>query len=135
MGKYPYFPKVNSTWNKQQTFDGITIKEVTTPSTNPPANYMKLYFKADGKLYKLNSSGAETVSNATVSSITQALLDAKADLTNPNFPSYSDIDIITIPSNPSADKGRIYLKQIDANNDGMFILIKKAGSFVEVQIA
>ena len=85
MGKYPYFPKVKSEWNKQQTFDGITIKEVTTPSENPPSNYMKLYFKADGKLYKLNSSGVETVSNATVSAITQALLDAKANLASPTF--------------------------------------------------
>ena len=93
MGKYPYFPKVNSTWNKEQTFDGITIKEVTTPSTNPPANYMKLYFKADGKLYKLNSSGAETVSNSTVSAITQALLDAKANINNPSF-----TGIVTIPN-------------------------------------
>ena len=93
MGKYPYFPKVNSTWNKQQTFDGITIKEVTTPSENPPANYMKLYFKADGKLYKLNSSGAETVSNSTVSAITQALLDAKANINNPSF-----TGVITIPN-------------------------------------
>jgi len=134
MGKYPYFPKVTSVWTKKQKFDTISIKEVTTPS-NPDTGYMKIYFKSDGKLYKLNSSGVETLSNATVSAITQALLDAKANLTNPNFPSYSDIDIITIPSNPTADKGRIYLKQIDANNDGMFILIKKAGSFVEVQIA
>ena len=93
MGKYPYFPKVNSTWNKEQTFDGITIKEVTTPSENPPANYMKLYFKADGKLYKLNSSGAETVSNSTVSAITQALLDAKANINNPTF-----TGVVTIPN-------------------------------------
>jgi hypothetical protein len=93
MGKYPYFPKVKSEWNKQQTFDGITIKEVTTPSENPPANYMKLYFKADGKLYKLNSSGAETVSNSTVSAITQALLDAKANINNPTF-----TGVVTIPN-------------------------------------
>tara|TARA_R110002096_G_scaffold28473_2_gene86266 strand:- start:4018 stop:4701 length:684 start_codon:yes stop_codon:yes gene_type:complete len=85
MGKYPYFPKVKTEWSKQQTFDGITIKEVTTPSINPPANYMKLYFKSDGKLYKLNSSGVETVSNATVSSITQSLLDAKSNIASPTF--------------------------------------------------
>ena len=93
MGKYPYFPKVKTEWSKQQTFDGITIKEVTTPSENPPANYMKIYFKADGKLYKLNSSGAETVSNSTVSAITQALLDAKANINNPSF-----TGVVTIPN-------------------------------------
>ena len=60
MGKYPYFPKVNSTWNKKQKFDSISIKEITTPD-NPDSDYEKLYFKADGKLYKLNSSGTEAV--------------------------------------------------------------------------
>jgi hypothetical protein len=54
------------------------------------------------------------------------------NITNIN---YQDLDKISIPSNPSANHGRVYVKQIDANNDGIFIQIKKAGSFVEVQIA
>ena len=41
---------------------------------------------------------------------------------------------ITIPANPAANKASIYVKQIDANNDGLFCKIKKAGAFVEVQI-
>ena len=85
MGKYPYFPSVTSEWNKKQKFNSISIKEVTTPTENPDTGYMKLYFKSDGKLYKLNSSGVETVSNSTVSAITQALLDAKANINNPTF--------------------------------------------------
>jgi hypothetical protein len=48
---------------------------------------------------------------------------------------YQDFDKITAPADPSADHGRVYVKQIDANNDGIFIKIKKGGSFVEVQIA
>ena len=48
---------------------------------------------------------------------------------------YQDFDKISIPSDPSANHGRVYVKQIDANNDGLFIKVKKAGSFVEVQIA
>jgi hypothetical protein len=60
MGKYPYFPKVQSTWNKKQKFDSISIKEITTPA-NPDTDYEKLYFKSDGELYKLNSSGVESV--------------------------------------------------------------------------
>ena len=60
MGKYPYFPKVQSTWDKKQKLNGISIKEITTPD-NPDADYEKLYFKSDGELYKLNSSGVESV--------------------------------------------------------------------------
>ena len=53
MGKYPYFPKVRSTWNKAQEYE-----QVSTPS-NPSTSNHKLYFKSDGKLYKLDSSGLE----------------------------------------------------------------------------
>ena len=49
--------------------------------------------------------------------------------------SYLDITRMSAPANPSANDGRLYVKQIDANNDGIFIKIKKAGSFQEVQVA
>jgi hypothetical protein len=48
---------------------------------------------------------------------------------------YLDITRITIPADPSANVGRVYIKQIDSNNDGIFLKVKKSGSFVEVQIA
>ena len=47
---------------------------------------------------------------------------------------YFDLSRISIPSNPSANHGRFYVKQVDSNNDGVFVLIKKAGGFVEVQV-
>lgn len=47
---------------------------------------------------------------------------------------YFDVTRITAPSNPSANDGRVYVKQIDGNNDGVFVKIKRAGSFTEVQI-
>jgi hypothetical protein len=43
-----------------KTFDdAITMKEIATPS-NPASGYGKLYRKADGNLYTINSSGTET---------------------------------------------------------------------------
>jgi hypothetical protein len=47
---------------------------------------------------------------------------------------YFDMTRMTAPANPAANDGRFYVKQIDSNNDGVFCKIKKAGSFVEVQI-
>ena len=46
--------------NLNAMFDttGIDVAEISTPSS-PSANRRKLYFKSDGKLYKLNSSGTE----------------------------------------------------------------------------
>ena len=61
MGKYPYFPNVISTWIKGQIY-----KHLSTPSDNPPSGFVKLYFKSDGKLYKLDSSGTETKIDSTL---------------------------------------------------------------------
>ena len=47
---------------------------------------------------------------------------------------FIDIGRITIPADPGADIGRAYVKQIDANNDGVFVKIKKAGVITEVQV-
>ena len=56
-------------------------------------------------------------------------------LTNPSLgASYLDITRMTAPSDPSANDGRLYVKTIDSNNDGLFMKIKKANGFVEVQI-
>lgn len=48
---------------------------------------------------------------------------------------YFDMTRMSAPSDPSANNGRFYVKQIDANNDGFFVKMKKATAFVEVQIA
>ncbi len=73
-------------------------------------------------------------SGTTVATVAGLTLTAST-ITTPTFDSYTDIDKITIPSDPASDKGRVYVKTIDSNNDGIFIKIKKAGSYVEVQIA
>lgn len=46
-----------------------------------------------------------------------------------------DMESIAAPADPSADEGRFYVKQIDGDNDGFFVKLKKATAFVEVQIA
>ena len=48
---------------------------------------------------------------------------------------FIEFDRISTPGNPATDKSRFYMKQIDANNDGLFTLIKKNNTITEVQIA
>ena len=38
------------------------------------------------------------------------------------------------PADPGTDVGRMYMKDIDANNEGFFMKIKKNGAVVEVQL-
>ena len=74
MGKNPYFPSIKSTWKKVQEY-----QQESTPS-NPSSNNNKLYFKTDGNLYKLDSSGTETEIGAS-SSLTQAIVISASDET------------------------------------------------------
>ena len=47
---------------------------------------------------------------------------------------YFDQQVITKPSDPAADNGRFYVKEIDTDNDGVFCIIRKNGGFEETQI-
>ena len=40
----------------------------------------------------------------------------------------------SVPSDPATDKGVMYMKDIDGNNEGLFMKVKKNGAVVEVQI-
>ena len=42
---------------------------------------------------------------------------------------YYDMEVQTKPSDPAADHGRFYVKEIDPNNDGVFCIIRKNGGF------
>lgn len=51
---------INNMLNGAQEFDAIRMSEISTP-TNPAATKHKMYFKDDGFVYVLDSSGAEQV--------------------------------------------------------------------------
>ena len=78
---------------------------------------------------------APTIGSTSIASGSTNTTITGLTLTTPVMDSYVDLDKITIPSDPAADKGRIYVKTVDSNNDGIFIKVKKGGSYVEVQIA
>lgn len=81
-------PNGTDTLVGKATSDTLTNKTLTAPSTdiinfddqasapsNPSAGNYKMYFKTDGQLYKLNSSGTETQLNSD-------LMDSSVDLKN-----------------------------------------------------
>jgi hypothetical protein len=81
--------------------------------------------------YSAPTIGSTSIASGSTNATITGLI-----LTNPALgASYLDITKMSAPANPSADDGRLYVKTIDSNNDGIFIKIKKAGAFVEVQIA
>jgi len=47
---------------------------------------------------------------------------------------YIDFSVITAPTSPAAEEGRLYVKEINSNNNALAIKIQKAGSVVEVEL-
>ncbi len=100
---------------------------------------LKLRNPADTFSYTIVPSAIAADRNLTIPLLTASDTIAVLGLTNifsagQQFDNFADYKQISAPANPSANYGRMYLKQIDSNNDGLFMLIKKANGFVEVQI-
>lgn len=77
------------------------------------------------------------MTGAALPSFTPTTINTLENKTYQNalFNTYTDfIEQASAPANPSANRLRIYMKEIDVNNEGLFALVKKNGSFQELQI-
>ena len=115
-------------WAEAASDDAISNRRTTVTSTDivvtyavpPPAGTNNLTFHwAAG--YINAASGGFTPSSTT-------------EMTGKTVGDHLDFKRVATPANPSVDVGRMYHRQIDSNNDGMFVKLKKAGSIVEVRI-
>lgn len=101
---------------------------------------LKIRNPADTFSYTVTAAAIAADRTLTLPLITATDTLATLGLTNvfsvgQQFDAHLDLKQISAPSNPSSGYGRFYVKQIDTNNDGVFVLVKKAGGFVEVQVA
>ena len=55
-------------------------------------------------------------------------------LTNKSIGDFLDFYSISVPGNPAGNIGRLYIKQIDGQNEGLFVKLKKSGVIVEEQL-
>jgi hypothetical protein len=51
------------------------------------------------------------------------------------FDNYLDSKVISAPASPASGYTRIYSKQVDSNNDGLFVKLKLNGAVQEIRIA
>lgn len=75
-----------------KTFDdAITGKQISTPS-NPSANYNKLYFKSDDKLYRLTSAGVEVEVGSADDCLEHSTTGGNLTLTSTSAPKVIFVD-------------------------------------------
>ena len=79
----------------------------------------------------------------TVSGMTDTTIGSIADNNHFQYDSVSskwvnktflDFSVISAPTAPGTEEGRLYLKEINSNNNALAIKIQKAGSVVEVEL-
>lgn len=111
-----------------------TFRSTRLRLTNP-ANTFNYSFVGDAIVASRSITLPLLTGNDTLvtAAFTQTLTNKT--LTAPIISTFEDFTRISIPANPSANSARVYSKQIDTNNDGLFVIVKKAGAFTEVQLA
>ena len=111
------------------------IGEIAAPAA-PAANTGRIFFDSADEHLKIKKSDTTLVDLEATSGGGGGTWDPVATETiqNKTIGNHLDFTRVTAPANPATDVGRLYHKQIDANNDGMFVKLKKAGAIVEVRI-
>jgi hypothetical protein len=108
----------------KRTKDATNI--TITYAVPPPTGTGNLVFEWGAGLIGTSASDFSATSTHIVTNKTyqDALFSTYFDMMNQG----------SAPANPTADRARFYIRDIDANNQGLFAKVKKAGAFVEVQI-
>lgn len=108
--------------------DAIGPFYLTIDATNVVVTYQSAPQTGTSNVVLLWAAGYNTQAEPgfTPSSITT--------ITNKTVGDSLIFDKVTLPSNPGTEQGKLYLKEIDVNNNGLFILIQKGGTIEEVQI-
>lgn len=140
------FKTLVSATDRTITFPDITSTVVMQTSLDTFSANQKKF--SDDILAILNPASTFTYnvrSSAITASrdITIPLLTANDQFTFDNFATtltnkiFDKVELAnnTTPANPPTGSSRVYTKTVDTNNDGVFALVKKNGSFVEVQLA
>ena len=125
----------------------LTVQGTTTTIDSTTINVQNAFVfeGATADAFETTLSIVDPTADRTISlpdaTTTLVGIDVTQTLTNKTLinaslgASYLDITKMTAPSDPSSDIGRVYVKQIDGNNEGLFVKIKQSGSMVEVQLS
>lgn len=127
-------------------FTGLTTDNKPWPSDdNRGFRYLEFapdYSKfitwlCDGVRWVPQTEFPETLLNKTIDLSLNNVIDSTIvynDQNNNLGAHYFDMETIATPADPAVDHIRFYVKAIDANNDGLFVRVKKAGVYTDLQV-
>ena len=99
----------------------------TFPTAKAVKDYVDVEVAKENELSEMN--------DVTITSV-QDLNHVQYDGTSSRWvnKAYVDFAKIAAPANPSAEEGRLYVKEINTNNNALAVKIQKAGNMVEVEL-
>ena len=116
---------------KEGTLDtdisSVSSNDDTIPSSKAAKTYVDTVAAAQDSFSELDDT--------TITSV-QDLNHVQYDGTASKWvnKAYVDFAKIAAPNDPSAEEGRLYMKEVNTNNNALAIKIQKAGNVVEVEL-
>ena len=105
----------------------VSSADDTLPSAKAVKTYVDAEIAKENELSEMND-----VTITSVQDNNHVQYDGTASRWINN--AFIDFSKIAAPNAPSAEEGRLYVKEIDANNNALAIKIQKAGNVVEVEL-
>ena len=124
---------------------GVTSQQIVTADidTDTLDTDLTAVSASDNSLASAKAIKTYVDSKATISGMEDTTVASIADNNHLQYDSgsstwinktYVDFSKISAPSDPPAEEGRLYMKEINANNNALAVKIQKAGSIVEVEL-
>ena len=124
---------------------GVTSQQIVTSdiATDTLDTDLTAVSGSDNSLASAKAIKTYVDSKATISGMEDTTVASIADNNHLQYDSVSstwvnrtflDFSVISAPTAPGAEEGRLYLKEINSNNNDLAIKIQKAGSVVEVEL-
>lgn len=111
-----------------------TVKGIVELATNGESAALLVPQANDSRLSDARTPTAHTHLAADIPSTIAYENESNVFSVSQRFDDYKDDKIISAPASPATGFTRRYSKQIDSNNDGIFVKRKLGGQMVEVQV-
>ena len=110
--------------------DANGAEQLIFATTSSAVNELTITNGATGNPAQIAASGETNIGLKLAGKGTEGVILTNATANG----AFLEFDTKAAPANPSAEQARLYLKEVDSNNNALAVKIQKAGAIVEVEI-
>ena len=110
--------------------DANGAEHIIFATTSSAVNELTITNGATGNPAQIAASGETNIGLKLAGKGTEGVILTNATANG----AFLEFDTKAAPANPSAEQARLYLKEVDSNNNALAVKIQKAGAIVEVEI-